>query len=339
MIRRLFLQSLAGATLAAQPAARIRIAFLGGSHSHAEAKVKVVMTSPDYELAGLWEEDSKAREGYERAGVRMLSRDQILDDKSIQVIAVESEVAEHGPHARAAVEAGKHVHIEKPPALDVGSFRSLLDLAEQKRLHVQVGYMWRHHPGINKALEAARRGWLGDVYLVRGTMNTLIPADRRPEWAKFRGGQMFEQGPHMIDPIVRLLGRPERVTSVLKKSGDYNDSLADNTVAVLEYGRALGIVMCSTLQPNAFRHRTFEILGTKGTAAVRPIEPAALEIDLAEAAGPYQARLQKVKLPPYERYVDDFKEMASAVRGEKPLSVSPRENLLVQETLIRASQM
>ena len=340
MNRRIFLSATLAAPLATRAAEpRIKIAFLGASHSHASEKVKVVRENPSLELAGIWEEDAKLHELYQKSGVPILPREQLLNDRSIQVMAVESGVKAHAEHARLALEAGKHIHLEKPPADNLKEFRALVALARQKRLLIQMGYMWRYHPGINAALEAARQGWLGEVYLLRGTMNTLIGADRRPEWALFHGGQMFEQGCHLIDPMVRLLGRPQKVTPILRRHGAFNDNLADNTVAVFEYPRALGVIMSSVLQPGATQHRAFEIFGSNGNAVVRPIEPPILQIDLAKAAGPYQARTQTVQLAPFRRYVGDFAELAEAVRLQRPLAVTPEEDLLVQETLLRASEM
>ncbi|MCS6952995.1 MAG: Gfo/Idh/MocA family oxidoreductase [Bryobacterales bacterium] len=337
MNRRTFL--LAATVGAAGAQTRIRIGFLGVSHSHAWDKTVVVRESPDWELVGVVETDAALRARYEKAGIRILSEDELLGDSSIRVVAVESAVPDHARDARRALAAGKHVHLEKPPADNLAEFQDLVNLARTKGLLLQMGYMWRFHPGINAALEAARKGWLGDVFLVRGTMNTLIGPDRRPEWALFRGGQMFEQGCHLIDPMVRLLGRPQQVTSVLKTHGRYDDKLADNTAAIFEFPRALGVITSSVLHPGAARHRAFEVFGTNGSAVVRPIEPAKLEIDLAESAGPYRSGLQEVPLPPYRRYVGEFDELARAIRTGGQLGVTPEEDLLVQETLLWASQM
>ena len=60
---------------------------------------------------------------------------------------------------------------------------------------------------------------------------------------------------------------------------------------------------------------------------------------LVEAAGPYPRGPHKVKLPPYERYVDDMAALAAAVRGEKPIHVSFDEDIVVQEAVIAASGM
>jgi predicted dehydrogenase len=340
MTRRDFVCAAAGAAAArgAQPA-KTRIAFLGVKHSHAWEKVRVVRESPQYELAGVWAEDEPAARRYREAGVPLLDQRALLEDGSIQVVAVESEVKDHARHARMAVEAGKHIHLEKPPAANLGDFRSLLALAAKKKALVQVGYMWRSHPGINTAMEAARKGWLGEIYLVRGTINTQVPAEDRAGLARFPGGLLFELGCHLIDPLVRLMGRPQKVTPALKRHGRFQDGLADNTAAVFEYPRALGIVSCSALHPGAGRHRAFEVFGTNGTAVVRPIEPPKLEIDLASTAGPYKAGVQTVPMPAYRRYVGEFDELATAVRNGAALRIKAEEDLMVQEALLRACGM
>jgi len=327
--RRTFLASgLAAARPLNAAPARIRIGFLGGSHSHAMGKVEVVRQSPHWELAGVWEPDPAVRAQYQKAGVPLLSRERLLEDTSIRAIAVESAVQDHAEHARWALEAGKHIHLEKPPAAGFEDFRKLVDLARSKRLLMQMGYMWRYNPATRAAIERARSGRLGDIVYVRATMNTFFPAERRPEFALFHGGDMFEQGAHMVDLVVRLLGKPAKVAPFLRKHGRYNDALLDNTLAVLEYPRALAIVSACCLQQNAMPHRTFEIVGTQATAVVRPIEPPALAIDT-----------RPIETPPYRRYVDDFEELALCVRDNRPLSVTPEVDLAVQETLMLASEM
>ncbi len=326
--------------LAAQPAPRVKAAFLGASHSHAFDKVRLVQKSPEFDLAGVWEDDAKVRESYSKlGGIRWLSKAEILGDRSITAVFIDSGVKSHGPLAIEALKAGKHCHIEKPPAETLRDMREIVALAKAKRLVIQSGYMWRHNPAVEKALEAARSGWLGEVYMVQARMNTLIGADRRPEWNLFSGGQMFEQGAHLIDIVVRLLGKPSKITPFLRHDGRFDDTLKDNTAAVFEYPRAMAILVSSVLQPNASSHRLIEIFGSNGNAVVRPIEPPSLEIDLQKAAGPYQAGRQKPQLPPYERYVGDIAAFAAAVRGEKPLETTPDLELAVEEALLTASGM
>jgi len=348
MRRREVILGAIGASGAALNRKRIRIAFLGGGHGHGAAKVALAQKSPDWELAGICEPDPGLRARFERMGVPLLTRAQVLDDPSIAVIGVEGWVWELADSAKAALEAGKHIHLDKPPAANMADMRAILDLAARRKLLVQVGYMWRYNPAVNLALEAARSGWLGEIFQVRGLINTTIDAAERKKLARFRGGQMFELGGHLIDPIARLMGRPERVTPYLRHDhAAIDDGLADNTMAVFEWRSAIGTVATASMHhrqadgrgnAGALPYRAFEFYGTNGAAVVRPIEPPVLHIDLATAVGPYKAGPQSQSFT-YSRYVDDFVELAAAVRGEQKLRVTAGEDLLVQETLLRASGM
>lgn len=332
--RSLLLAAPAAAALAEE---RIGIGFLGVKHTHGPGKLALCRRSPDWEVIGLWEPDPEAAA---RFGGPAMPRNEILKHPRIQVIAVQSDITLHGELGIAALEAGKHVHVEKPPADNFAQLRTMVELARSRKRLLQMGYMWRHHPGVQAIHEAVRNGWLGDVYMIRGQMNTLVEARTRAEWARFRGGQMFEQGCHVIDVMVRLMGKPSRITPFLRHDGKFEDSLADNTAAVFEWPGCLGVITHSVLQPNANQHRMFEVMGTNGTATLRPIEgPPRLEFDLAKPAGPYTKGRQEVKLPPYSRYIGDFEEMVRCVRTGAPLNVTLDQELIVQEAMLTASGM
>jgi predicted dehydrogenase len=323
MTRRALLAAAAMAT--AQD--RVKIAFLGTKHSHGAEKLRQCRAGRDWDVAAVWE-----------PGSGEAAKQAILRDPAIRVVAVAAEVHLHAELGLAALQAGKHVHLEKPPADNLRDLERMVDLARRNKLLLQMGYMWRHHPGFDAIARAVREGWLGEVHMVRGQMNTLVGAASRREWARFRGGQMFEQGCHLIDPMVRMLGRPAKITPFLRHDGAFDDTLADNTVAVFEWRRTVGVITHSVLQPNAGAHRMFEVMGANGTATLRPIEgPPRLEFDLARAAGPYRAGRQEVPLPAYRRYVGDLEELARCVREGKPLGVTLDEEIEVQRALLAAS--
>jgi predicted dehydrogenase len=263
----------------------------------------------------------------------------VLADGLIQLIAVESHVQENLTYAQQAIEAGKHVHLDKPPGNDLEKLRSLVDEADRRHLSVQMGYMWRYHLGIRRAIEAARKGWLGEVYLFRGIICSDIPAAFRPALALFPGGMMFELGCHLIDRMVDLLGRPSKVTSFLRHDSSCKDGLSDNTLAVFEYDQALAEIYSSAQQPSGGNHRLLQIQGTNGTATLQPIEPPSLVIDLKEAAGPYRAGQQKVEIRRESRYIADFREMAQVIRKQRTASFSSKHDFMVQETLLRSCGM
>lgn len=319
---------------------KLRAAVLGIGHAHAAGKTKVLRDSPDFELVGVCEPNGELRQQHSGQpayqGVRWLSIGEVLNDSSIQLVAVESRVQENLDYARQAIEAGKHVHLDKPAGNDLDRLRSLLSEADRRQLAVQMGYMWRYHPGIQAAIEAAREGWLGEVYLFRGIISSDITPAARTGLALFPGGMMFELGCHLIDRMVDLLGRPSKVSPFLRHESSHNDRLADQTLAVFEYDRVLAEVYSSAQQPFGGNHRLVQIQGTNGTVTLQPIEPPSFEIDLKVAEGPYRAGPQNVEIRRKPRYVEDFREMAQVIRKQRPASFTSKHDLIVQETVLRA---
>ena len=255
---------------AAEPTRRLKAGFLGGAHSHAAEKWRLVRESADFELVGMAEESAAVRTQYEKQGAKFLTAAALV--AASDVVFVESAVADHARHAKQVLAAGRHAHVEKPPADNLADLEEMVRLARQHKVVMQVGYMWRHHPGFAAIFNAVRKGWLGEVYLVRGMIGNQLAAERRPEWAQFKGGGLFELGSHLIDALIRLLAEPVSVTPFLRKDGAFADDLKDNNLVVFQFPKATGLVLNSNLQPNSGRHRVFEVFGTNGSATLRPIE-------------------------------------------------------------------
>jgi predicted dehydrogenase len=287
---------------------RIRVAVFGTVHGHARSKIRALRALPEYEFVGICRPDpDQPDHGDVLEGVRWLSLEEILQDSSIELVAVESRIEYNLQYAQKFVNAGKFVHLDKPP-------------------------------GMQAAIEAARNGWLGQVYAMRANIDKPTAPEERRQLARFRGGMMFEDGCHLIDRAVALFGKPRKVTGFLKHDSPLPDGLADNTLAVLEYDRALAEISVAAFQPHGNQYRCLEILGANGKATVQPFAPARLMLDLKESAGPYKAGTQMLEpaMPPGPTYAPDFREMAHIIRdGAKP-SYSPEHDLIAQQALLEA---
>lgn len=338
MTRRTLLLSAAAAAQAAV-SKPIRAAVYGIGHAHAMGKVAALRALPEFELVGICEPDAKrSRDHKALQGVRWLSAQQMLEDSTIEFIAVESRVQENLAYARQVVDVGKFVHLDKAPGTDLAALRSILDDAARRERIVQMGYQWRYHPAMQAALAAARGGWLGDVYSFRARIDKPTPPADRRELAAFRGGVMFELGCHLIDRATDLLGKPAKVTGYLWRHGPAQDALADNTLAVLEYPRAVAEISVAAMHPHGNAYRTVEITGTNGSATVRPFSPYRLITHLRDAAGPYPAGLHETGFPPdrLPSFSPDFLEMAQVIRhGAKP-AYSRQHDLMTHEVLLKA---
>src|ERR1051326_8112313 len=148
--RRTFLLSSAAVALRAEVGQPIGIGLLGASYSHARGKLQVLRASPEWKLIGVAERDPKIVESLRKDGIAVLSKEELLQHPGIRVVAVESAVRDHASHGLEVLKANKHLHLEKAPADTMGAFREIVNLARERGLLLQVGYMWRYHPAISK---------------------------------------------------------------------------------------------------------------------------------------------------------------------------------------------
>jgi predicted dehydrogenase len=343
MKRREFVACLAAVPgAAASEIARVRVGMLGTGHSHFLGKLNAVLGNSDFELAGIVENNAAARAKLQQdarfAGVKWMTEAEMLADKSIHLIVVECRAWEAVPWGRKVIAAGKHLHLEKPPGNAYAPFKELVEEARRKKLLLQTGYLWRWHEGVSAAIDAAKKGWLGEVFMVRGTMNSDRGQEERDIEARYTGGGMFELSGHVIDRMIEVLGRPKAVKTWLRHDTSVNDKLNDNNVAVFEFDKALGVVTQSAKMAGAGDHRSFEILGTDGSFVLNPeSNPPRMRVFLRKAQGPYKAGWQDVPVAPQPRFIPDFAELARAIKTGQPLKQSYDHELLLQETLLRAS--
>lgn len=333
--------ALAGRSRGAGATTRIRVGQIGTGHAHADGKLAALRRSAEYEVVGVVEPDERlrraamARKDYQ--GVAWLTEEQLFNAPGLKAVAVETEVKDLLPVGARCVAAGLHVHLDKPAGESLPEYRRLLDAATQRKLTVQMGYMFRYNPGFEFCFKAARDGWLGRISGIEAVIGKASPAGERAKLLPYRGGTMFELGCHVIDAVVTLLGRPDRVTAHARHSGDFADDLLDNQVATLEYAHALVTVRSSLVEVAGNVRRQFVVVGNQGTVDLRPLEPPAIRLALAEPRGEFKKGYQDVKVPSLPRYEADFVDLARVIRGEKPFAWTPAHDLAVQETVLRAS--
>jgi predicted dehydrogenase len=99
--------------------------------------------------------------------------DDLLEDESIDAVVVATDVPSHHPLAKRALEAGKHVFVEKPPAMRGSEIDELVTLADERDLVLMPGHLLLYHPGVAKLKELVDGGELGDVLCVYGNRQNL----------------------------------------------------------------------------------------------------------------------------------------------------------------------
>jgi len=190
-------------------------------------------------------------------------------DAAIDVVVIASPNDTHAPLARAAMEAGKHVVVDKPFALDVVQARALAEVAARERrvLSVFQNRRWdSDFLGVRKLMED---GSIGEVTHFESHIDRFRP-QVRARWREQQGpgsGVWYDLGPHLIDQALLLFGVPGRVLASLAVQRDHGE-VADWAHVVLEYGRRRVLLQASMLVAGGSPR--FTVHGTRGSV-VKPM--------------------------------------------------------------------
>jgi UDP-2-acetamido-3-amino-2,3-dideoxy-glucuronate N-acetyltransferase len=161
-------------------------------------------------------------------GVRFYSEfSEVLSDSSIDAVALATPAAAHYEMAKAALDAGKDVLVEKPLAIDVKDGEHLVQLAKLNRRILMVGHILRYHPAILKLQNLIQDGTLGKIdYLYSNRLN--IGKIRTEE------NILWSFAPHDISVMLSLLNEmPNQVTC---QGGSYlNRDIPDVTLSHFEF--------------------------------------------------------------------------------------------------------
>jgi predicted dehydrogenase len=229
----------------------LRVAICGYGFI-ANVHAKAVRACPDTTLAGVMGRDRAKREAFARdhgAPKTWETAEVLVGDPEVDVVVNALPNAFHAPVSIAAMEAGKHVLVEKPMAIDSIEARRMLETARRTDRRLLVGHMWRFDREALWLRERVARGDLGRVVKTKGYGIHVHwgPSGWFTDPALAGGGALVDMGVHAIDTVRFLLGDP-RPRSVYARIGTYFgdygvDDLGvvvvtweDGTVSVVESG-------------------------------------------------------------------------------------------------------
>lgn len=332
------------------PSGRIRIGQIGIGHNHAHEKMCALRKlSEVFDVVGVVEEDPLWRDkrgglpGYQ--GLPWLTVERLLKIEGLDAVSVEPDVISLNSVAMRCLQAGKHIHMDKPAGESLREFREVLREADRTGIIVQMGYMFRNNPAIQFCCQAVREGWLGRIFSLDAVMSRMDGQEYRDWLSQFPGGALYIFGGHLIDLVLTMMGEPLSVTPYLRRTRPEVDSLHDNGMAVLEYPYATAVIRTAVIEVEGFLRRQLTVCGDEGTIVIHPIEPfnqlqacvPKLHMTLTRQHGPYKAGPQEVTFPAMtDRYDAQLQEFADMIRGLKPNRFPTDYELLLQKTLLAA---
>ena len=192
--------------------------------------------------------------------------------EDIDLIVLATPNVTHKPLARAALEAGKAVVVDKPFTPTLADARDLVALADERSALLSVFHNRRWDTDFLGVRAVIREGLLGRITQFESHMDRFRP-DVRERWRERPGpgaGLWFDLGPHLVDQALQLFGLPNRIFADLAKqrTGAQVDDWAH---VVLDYDPLRVILHCSSLVSGGVNR--FTVHGTSGSAIKRGPDP------------------------------------------------------------------
>jgi len=191
--------------------------------------------------------------------------EELLRDPEIEAVAVATNSSSHYAVSRAALEAGKHVLVEKPLAQSSRDAAELVRLAAERGRVLMVGHLLVYHPAVEKLRQLLRAGDLGDIHYLYAQRVNLgkIRQDENALWSF---------GPHDVSVILDLLGQMPITVSAVGHA--YLQPAVEDVVFLhLEFGTGqIAHVHLSWLDPHKLRRLT--LVGSRKMAVFDDMDSA-----------------------------------------------------------------
>ena len=186
----------------------------------AERFVSTLKEHTSQEILGVQSRDpARAKAFAEKAGIpQSFAGNDMMADPKIDVVYVATVHPRHLPDALAAIEAGKHVLVEKPLALNASEARQLKEAARRKGVFLMEAFWSVFLPKFDVIRQLLADGALGSVRTVIADHGEWFPPEHRIMRSELAGGPMLDLGTYPVAFATLVLGRPDRVSSPLTKS-------------------------------------------------------------------------------------------------------------------------
>ncbi len=238
------------------------------------------------------------------------------------------------PIAVAALDAKKHVLCEKPPGRDAEEAARMLAASLEANRTLKIGFTLRFHPALREAHRLCRDGEIGRLFFVRAVYGHGGRPGYGQEWRGnpdlAGGGELLDQGIHLIDLSRWFLGDFKRVTGVTARWFWPIEPLEDNAFVTLrtETGQVASLHTSWTEWRNKF---SFEIFGERGFIRVEGLGgsygPETLTVGLRQAESGPPAERESTFAGPDPSWESDWNDFVDAVERGRPPEANGEDGL------------
>lgn len=258
----------------------------------------------------------------------------MVADKSVDIVVICTPNGFATEIAVAALSAGKHVLVEKPPGRNLSETLRLSNTAHRTGLVLKVGFNHRYHPAISRARDVVAQGTIGDVIHVRARYGHGGRPGYEQEWranpVHAGGGELLDQGIHIADLFHWFLGVPLEAFAWLQTAVWPIEPLEDSAFGMFRYhdGKVASLHTSWTQWKNLF---SFEIFGESGSVSIEGLGGSYGTERLITAirrstGGP--PRINEEEFPgPDLSWKSEWADFVSAVTENKPYWGTPQDGI------------
>lgn len=252
-------------------ASPLRVALLGYGFAGRTFHAPLVAAVPGLQLAVVGSSDAgKVHADLPGVDVLPVEDAATLDGIDLVVIATPNDL--HAPLALAALDAGRHVVVDKPMAPTLEAARAVARRAAERDRVLAVFHNRRHDTDFNAVRDAIAAGLVGEVVQFESHFDRFRPQvrDRWRERAVPGGGVWFDLGPHLVDQALQLFGLPDGVQADIAA---FRDGAATDDWAhvVLRYPALRVVLHASMLAAGGVAR--FTVHGRGGSVTKAAMDP------------------------------------------------------------------
>lgn len=273
----------------------LKVAVIG-TGSISDAHLQAYWNHPNVEIAAVCDRnEARAKAVAEKYGAGRIYADyrDLLADREIDAVSVCTWNYSHAEIAIAAIEAGKHVLVEKPLSLTVEEALRVQEAVRASDRVLQVGFVRRHDPNARLLKRFADHGEFGELYYAKASLLRRLgnPGGWFADKSRSGGGPLIDIGVHVIDLCWYLLGKPKPVSVSgnaysklgnranvqgldFYKAADYDASrntVEDMANALIRFENGASLFVDVSYTLHAFKDEaSVKLYGTKGGFEVDP---------------------------------------------------------------------
>lgn len=264
----------------------------------------------------------------------------IVGDADVDAVVVATPNAFLRDVAVAALNAGKHVLVEKPMGRNLGEAREMAEAAAASGRVLKIGFNHRYHPAIRRAHDLVAGGAIGVPISARARYGHGGRPGYEREWrgdARLAGGgELTDQGVHVADLLHWFLGLPEEGFAYLQTAVWPIAPLEDGAFGLFRFpgGCVAGIHTSWTQWKNLF---SFEVIGTTGSVAVEGLGGSYGVEHLIETRRRMEGGAPEYTQTRYEEadrsWELEWEDFVRAVRSGAPYDGTPADGLAAMRML------